>query len=156
MMRWSGASAVATIVGAALLGGCGPVIMPAAPDGGPPVPGEAPDVGPALVLDIANASNREVAVDYEFDSVNAGGGGGSSVPACERTVMEFGAVAGTYDITVAGTTVIDAQVPPGMPARGYLFVRVQVDVDGTASADGPPRWVAGAPAMVAAPLAGCG
>jgi hypothetical protein len=154
MRRWSGA-AVAIIAGA-LLAGCAPVIMPAAPDGGPPVPGEAPDFGPGLALDVVNASDREVSVGFEFDSVNAGGGGEGTVPACERTVMTFGDVAGTYEVTVAGTTVVDAQVPPGMPARGYLFVRVQVDADGSASADGPPRWVAAEPASVTAPLANCG
>lgn len=153
MIRSYGAAAI--VAGAALLAACAPVVMPAAPDGAP-LPGEAPDFGPGLVLDIANASDREVPVSFEFDNVNAGGGGEGSVPACERTVMAFGDVAGTYEITVAGTTVVDARVPPGMPARGYLFVRVRVDGDGSASADGPPRWVAGEPGMVSAPLADCG
>lgn len=150
-MRRPSAVVTAIVVGAAFLGGCAPVVMPAAP-----AEGQAPDFGPSLVVDLVNASEDEIVVSYEFQSVNAGGGGEGSIPACERMVMEFGDVAGTYDVTVAGTTVIDAQVPPGMPANGYLLARVQVDRDGTASADGPPRWVAAAPAMVNAPLANCG
>ena len=95
--------------------------------------------GPVLVLDVVNNSNEDVAVGYEFESDNTSGGGEGSVPGCEHVSAVFGAMAGTYRITIDGDVVAQGAIPAGM-LEGSVTRRIVVAPDGAAQVVGGLRW----------------
>ena len=104
-----------------MLAACAPVVVPIG--GGPPD-------GPQLAIHVANASDREVAVGYEFEAVNTGGGGEGTVGSCEQVVMPFGTVTGQYRVLIDGAPVHEAAAPAGVPAGAWVVVRVSIGPDG--------------------------
>ncbi len=115
-------SRFATALLAALaLAACAPVVVQL-PDG--------PLEGPQLAIQVANASDREVAVGYEFEAGNSGGGGEGTVASCEQVSMTFGAVAGQYRVLIDGAPVHEAAAPAGVPADAWFVVRVTIGRDG--------------------------
>lgn len=129
-----------------LLAACLPVGVEQAP-GAP--------IGPVLVLDVTNISDRELEVVYEFDSLSSDGSGGGSFGACVRSISLWGEVAGTYSILVEREPLVEADVPPGMPADGYLVVALSIDPDGAARQTAPARW-ARVIESEERPIPGCG
>jgi len=127
--------------------GCMPVVVPVQGDRGP-------EVGPELVLDVLNQSDRELTVGYEFESVASSGGGEGLVAACERVTLLFGTIAGSYDIRLDGEPVFDGRMAAGLPADGFFVVRLAVDADGVGSVT-EPGWTRIPPEMANRPLRGC-
>lgn len=127
--------------------GCMPVV---APVGQPGPPG-----GPELVIDAVNGSNRERSLGYTFEHASMSGEGEGLAPPCERMSMLFGEIAGTYAVRVDGETVLEGEVPPGLPADGFFVVRLRVDADGVVTTD-EPGWTRIAPEVGAQRLQGCG
>jgi len=137
---------VSALVAALVLAACAPVVVQL-PDG--------PLEGPQLAIQVANASDREVAVGYEFEAVNSGGGGEGTVASCEQVAMTFGAVAGQYRVLIDGAPVHEAAAPAGVPADAWFVVRVSIGRDGEAEVIGAgmtPRM----PDPDPRPIAGCG
>lgn len=141
----------AAVIIASVASGCAPVVMPV---GEPAPPGGA--IGPQLVVAVANRSDRDVAVGYEFEAPSSGGGGEGLVARCELQEVMFGEVAGRYQVIVDREAAFDGVVPPGGPADGFLVVRLIVEPDGAVRLDGQPAWTRIPPALVNRPLAGCG
>ncbi|MGH2417466.1 MAG: hypothetical protein ACRDFY_03960 [Candidatus Limnocylindria bacterium] len=134
---------------ALLLTACMPVAVPLqqAP--------AAPMEGPQLAVEIANGSNRELAIGYDFTAPASSGGGEGGVPACERTLIHFALVEGDYEVTLDGEPVSSGTVPANLPGSAWILVRLTVD------ADGMHEWlgsavVAQAPEPFSRPVAGCG
>lgn len=97
---------------------------------------DGPRDGPQLAIQVANASDREVAVGYEFEAVNTGGGGEGAVASCEQALMTFGTVSGRYRVLVDGVQLPEAAAPAGVPADAWVVVRVSVSADGDATVVG--------------------
>jgi hypothetical protein len=96
-----------------------------------PAPGA---VGPAIVIDVTNASEVERTVDYQFaDEVSSGNGGGLIGP-CERSVTPYGPVAGTYEIRVDGEPIHEGRVPEGQAVS--LIVTITIRPTGEAVVTG--------------------
>jgi len=134
------------LVAALVLAACAPVVVQL-PDG--------PLEGPQLAVQVANASNREVAVGYEFEAINTGGGGEGTVASCEQVSIPFGAVSGQYRVLVDGVPVHEAAAPAGVPADAWFVVRVSIGPDGDAEVIGAgmtPQM----PDPNPRPVAGCG
>jgi hypothetical protein len=131
------------LLAALVLAGCAPVVVQIA---------DGPLEGPQLAIQVANASEREVEVSYDYEAVNTGGGGGGSVASCEQVSIPFGAVAGQYRVLVDGEAVHEAAAPAG-PADAWFVVRVSIGPDGDAEVigagmtarmpDPDPRAIAG-------------
>ena len=137
---------VAALVAAIALAACAPVVVQI-PDG--------PLDGPQLAIQVANASDREVAVGYEFEAVNTSGGGEGTVASCEQVAMAFGAVAGRYRVLIDGAPVHEAAAAGGVPADAWFVVRVSIGRDGEAEVIGAgisPQM----PDPDPRPIAGCG
>ena len=94
-----------------------------------PAPNSAP-MGPRLVIDVRNSSNRDLEVGYEFEAGNTSGSGGGLIGACERQPMQGGQIGGAYEILVEGKSVLEATVPLSAPANAFMVVNVAVDPDG--------------------------
>jgi hypothetical protein len=127
--------AVGLVMAATVLAGCTisgdsfEVVEPAEP--APPAPGA---VGPALVLDVTNASDGDVAVGYEFvDEGSTGNGEGIAAP-CERSVTAYGPIGGTYTILVDGGPIHEGRVPEVLAP--VLIVTLVIDREGEASVTG--------------------
>jgi hypothetical protein len=131
--------------------GCMPVVAPVGQAG----PGAGPGAGPELVIDVANASNRDLSVGYEFQHPSMSGEGEGFAPRCARMSIGFGEIAGTYAIRVDGETVFEGEVAPELPSDGFFVVRLRVDPDGVVTAD-QPGWTRIAPETVEQRLQGCG
>ena len=142
---------IAALVLAGVMSGCAPVVVPVAEPGQPGAP-----IGPQLVVAVENRSDRDVAVGYEYESPNSSGGGEGLLPRCEFQEMLFGEVAGSFGLLVDGTPVFDGAVPPGMPADGFLVVRLSIDADGDVTPEGRPAWTRLPPPLTNRPLADCG
>lgn len=141
----------ATVMVVAVVAGCAPMVMPVAE---PAPPGAA--IGPQLVVAVENRSDRDVAVGYEFQAPSSSGGGEGLVAPCQVQEMLFGEVAGTYEVFVDREAAFDGVVPSGVPAEGFLVVRVIVEPDGGVTLEGQPGWTQIPPVLVSRPLAGCG
>jgi hypothetical protein len=144
------AVAVKGLAGAVLvtvvLAACMPVVVPIA---------EGPPEGPQLAIQIANASDREVKVGYEFEGPQMTGGGEGTVGSCEQVAMPFGPVSERYTILLDGEALHDAAAPAGVPAGAWVVVRISVDADGDANVTGSgiaPRM----PDPNPRPIADCG
>jgi hypothetical protein len=122
-------TAATLLAGCAIAGDRFEVVEPAEP--APPVPGA---VGPALVLDVTNASDADVSVGYEFADGASTGVGEGVAASCERSVTPYGPIGGTYEIVVDGTAVHEGRVPDA--AALVLVVTVVIDADGDASVTG--------------------
>lgn len=109
------------LVAALVLAACAPVVVQL-PDG--------PLEGPQLAIQVANASDREVAVGYEFEAANSGGGGEGTVASCEQVSIPFGPAAGQYRVLIDGAPVHEAAAPAGVPADAWFVVRVTIGPDG--------------------------
>ena len=134
------------LLAALVLAACAPVVVQL-PDG--------PLEGPQLAIQVANASDREAAVGYEFDAGNSGGGGEGTVASCEQVSMTFGVVSGQYQVLIDGAPVHEAAAPAGIPAEEWFVVRVSIGPDGEAEVIGAgvtPRM----PDPDPRPIAGCG
>jgi hypothetical protein len=142
---------IAALVLAGATSGCAPVVMPVAEPGQPGAP-----IGPQLVVAVENRSDRDVTVGYEYESPNSSGGGEAFVPRCEFQEMLFGEIAGSFELVVDGAPAFDGTVPPGMPADGFLVVRLSIDADGDVTPGGEPAWTRIPPPLSNRPLADCG
>ena len=109
------------------LAACAPVVVQL-PDG--------PLEGPQLAIQVANTSDREVAVGYEFDAGNSGGGGEGTVASCEQVSIPFGAISGQYRVLIDGAPVHEAAAPAGVPAGAWFVVRVTIGPDGETEVTG--------------------
>jgi hypothetical protein len=110
-----------------MLAACAPVVVQL-PDG--------PLQGPQLAIQVANASDREVAVGYEFEAGTTGGGGEGTVASCEQVSMPFGPVSGQYRVLIDGAPVHEAAAPAGVRADAWFVVRVTIGPDGEAEVIG--------------------
>jgi hypothetical protein len=141
----------AALLLAGVMSACAPIVAPVAEPG---QPGAA--IGPQLVVAAENRSDREVTVAYEFEAQNASGGGESLLPRCDYQEVLFGEVAGSYEVLLEGTRALDGTVPPGMPADGFLMVRLSIDADGEVTPQGETGWTRIPPPLTNRPLADCG
>jgi hypothetical protein len=134
---------LAVAAGSLLLAGCVAGVQVAA---------EPP--GPVLVLDITNASDRELAITHEFTANTFGGASGTSISACRQEAMDLGSVNGEYHVAIDGEVVHEGTVPDGVGADRFLVVRIRVDPDGEIEA--LPAAVLGQGGQVSRALPGCG
>ena len=113
-----------------------------------------PPQGPTLVIDVTNASDREVVVASEFDSPGASGVGESLAAACRREATPVFPVTGDHRVSVDGEAVADGLVQASDGTGRFLVIRVFVGPDGVVEAAAP---VILAPAPnVSAAIPGCG
>ena len=118
---------VPALLAAQVLVACAPVVVPIA---------DGPPGGPQLAIQVANASDRDVEVGYEFEDINTGGGGAGTVASCEQALMTFGFVSGRYRVLLDGVRVHEAAAPGGVPADAWVVVRVSISADGNAEVVG--------------------
>jgi len=116
-------------------------------------PNQGPS-GPTLVIDVRNASERELEVGYEFTSGATSGSGEGLVAACQRYPISTGPVGGTYAIRVDGKTVVEASVPASAPDGASVVVSVLVGPDGEVESQ-PPALVR-TPNLDTSTVPGCG
>lgn len=114
-----------------------------------------PQRGPTFVTQVTNRSAEEVAIAYEFQSEQFGGGGEGLSPSCTRIGHSWGSVAGHYAVSVDGVTVFEGEAPRGMPPDGFFVIRIEVDPDGRATVAGPSAFTRLAPDLDPRPIA-CG
>lgn len=116
---------------------------------------EAPELsGPTLVLEVANSSDGDVAVGYEFESPGTSGTGETLAAACRREAVPLSSVIGTYDVTVEGKKVWEDAVPLHADAGSFLVIRVRIGPDGEVEV-APPVILAAQPNLSVA-IPGCG
>jgi hypothetical protein len=121
-----------------------------------PQPNAAP-AGPTLVIDVRNASDRALEVEYDFTSGVTSGTGGTFVEPCQRhpwSVGDVGGGGGTYRIEVDGDTVVDATIPASAPEGASIVVSVLVGQDGAVEVL-PPSMVE-VPELDTTTIPGCG
>jgi hypothetical protein len=109
----------AAVVVALLLVAC----MPAPASNGAPM-------GPSLVIDVRNSSNRQLEVEYEFEAGGTSGSGAGIIGPCQRQPMQAGQIGGAYVILVDGKSVLEATVPLSAPRDAWMVINVNVDPDG--------------------------
>lgn len=122
---------------------------------GPPEVGPAQEVGPVIALVVTNRTDGPHRVGYDFVADGGSGAGEGEVAPCDRTVMQFGGVAGSYQVTVDGEEVTSGEVPRGAREDFYLVFSIEIDEDGSATAGGPDLVRQPPPDRPAA-LEGCG
>jgi hypothetical protein len=110
--------------------------------------------GPTLVIDVTNASDREVVVASEFDSPGSSGNGESLAAACRREATPVFPVTGDYRVSVDGEAVADGVVQASDGTGRFLVIRVFVGPDGDVEA-AAPVILASAPDVSSA-IPGCG
>ena len=113
-MRRAGAAAILLILSAC---------VPAPASNGAPM-------GPSLVIDVRNSSNRPLEVGYEFEAGQTSGSGAGLIGPCERQPMQAGQIGGDYVIRVDGKSVLEATVPLSAPPDAWMVIKVSVDPDG--------------------------
>ena len=86
-------------------------------------------LGPELVIDVRNASARELRVGYEFVAGEVSGTGEALVLACQRQPVHGGQIGGDYVVHVDGKSVFEATVPAA-PEGAFLVVNVSIGPDG--------------------------
>ena len=108
--------------------------------------------GPTVVVEVANHSQHEVAVDYEFTSAGSSSVGAILVSACwlESIASSSG---GEYRIGVDGNTVVEDNVPGGIEDDQFFVIRLRIDPRGEIEA-APPLVMATQP-NVSAAIPGC-
>ena len=108
--------------------------------------------GPTVVVEVANHSEHEVAVDYEFTSPGLSAVGATLVSACwlESIASLSG---GEYRIDVDGNTVVEDSVPGGIGDNQFFVIRLRIDPRGEIEA-APPLVMATQP-NVSAAIPGC-
>jgi hypothetical protein len=129
-----------------LLGACAPTVVEIEP---------AQPIGPTLVIDVANGSNEERSIGYQFEMGQSSGGGEGTVLGCERATISFGEIGGRYSILVDGEAVTQGALPANIPGERTVLVRVRIAEDGTATA-AAPALLARAPQFLIEPIPGCG
>ena len=87
-------------------------------------------IGPSLLIDVSNASNRQLEVGYEFEAGQNSGSGAGLIGPCSRQPMQAGQIGGAYVILVDGKSVLEATVPLSAPADAFMVVNVSVGPDG--------------------------
>jgi hypothetical protein len=95
----------------------------------PPATNGAP-VGPSLVIDVRNSSNRQLEVGYEFEASQTSGTGAGLIEPCSRQPMQAGQIGGDYEILVDGKSVLQATVPLSAPADAFIVINVSIGPDG--------------------------
>ena len=115
----------------------------------------AQPAGPALVLDVANGSSEERLAGYDWEGLAGAGSGEGTVLGCERAVMTFGEVGGTFSAHIDGGTVFEGNVPSNARAGRFLVVRIAIAADGSVTV-APPTLLARIPEPPSGPIAGCG
>jgi hypothetical protein len=141
-------SVLAGVAAIVALGGCFPTfttVERAEPEG---------PVGPTFVVDVTNASNEEQTVSYEYEAGNSSGGGEGSVIGCERTLIPFGPIGGSYTVLVNGKPAGEATLPANLPDDRFVLVRVTIAADGTATT-AAPAFLAQMPPVQSESLPGC-
>lgn len=93
-----------------------------------PAPNGAP-LGPELIIDVRNASGRQLGVGYEFAAGAVSGTGEQLVGACQREPVHGGQIGGDYVILVDGKSVFEDTVPAA-PEGAFLVVNVSIGPDG--------------------------
>lgn len=86
-------------------------------------------LGPELIIDVRNASGRELGVGYEFAAGAVSGTGEGLVGACQRQPVLAGQIGGDYVILVDGKSVFEDTVPAA-PEGAFLVVNVSIGLDG--------------------------
>jgi hypothetical protein len=115
----------------------------------------AAPAGPTLVIDVRNASDRALEVEYDFTSGATSGTGASLVEACQRHPWSVGEVGGgTYSIEVDGTAVVEGTIPASAPEGASIVVSVLVGQDGAVEVL-PPSMVE-VPELDTTTIPGCG
>ena len=87
-------------------------------------------MGPSLVIDVRNSSNRQLEVGYQFEAGQTSGSGAGLIGPCERQPMQAGQIGGDYVIRVDGKSVLEATVPLSAPPDAWMVIKVSVDPDG--------------------------
>jgi hypothetical protein len=120
-----------------------------------PQPNQAPS-GPSLVIDVRNASERELDVGYEFTGGVMSGSGATLVAPCTRQPFPAGEVGGggTYAIQVEGKTVVESTVPASTPEGASIVVSLLIGSDGVVEVL-PPSLVE-VPELDTSTVPGCG
>lgn len=142
MRRFGGWPAIAFVLAA-----CMPVVAPVMDDG--------PPQRPQLAIQVTNASDQEMAIGYEFEAFQSGGGGEGTVAPCELITLPFGPVGGSFIILVEGEVVFEDRVREAIPADAWVFVRVRISPDGEGEVFGT-GVVAGIPDPAPRPIPDCG
>ena len=86
-------------------------------------------LGPELIIDVRNASGREMLVGYEFVAGGVSGTGEGLVLACQRQPVPGGQIGGDYVVLVDGKSVFEGTVPAA-PEGAFLIVNVSIGPDG--------------------------
>ena len=120
-----------------------------------PQPNAGP-AGPTLVIDVRNASDRELEVGYDFTAGVTSGTGASLVGPCQRHPLSVGEVGGggSYTIEVEGKTVVEGTVPASSPEGASIVVSVLVGQDGAVEV--LPSTLVQAPELDILSIPGCG
>lgn len=138
---------IAACLAVILVAGCGPTVVTIE---------EPPPVGPQLVMELTNRSDRDLTFSYEFDQPQTmSGSGEGSMPACTTAVQLWGEIAGRYELMIDGVSAVQGSLPPGAGAGSYLFVRLRVDPDGEVVV-GQSGLVRQEPELISEPIEGCG
>lgn len=115
-------------------------------------PAERP--GPTLVVELTNATDRDVVVGQEFESPGMSGSGESFVPACRRETLLLSEIRGEYQVRVDGEPVFEGAVPAGADSETYVLIRASIGPDAEVGA-AEPIVVTEAP-DVSSDVPGCG
>lgn len=86
-------------------------------------------LGPELIIDVRNASGRELVVGYEFVAGEVNGTGEGLVGACQRQPVHGGQIGGDYVVLVGGKSAFEGTVPAA-PEGAFLVVNVSIGPDG--------------------------
>ena len=87
-------------------------------------------MGPRLVIDVRNSSNRQLEVGYEFEAGQTSGSGAGLIERCSRQPMQAGQIGGDYEVLLDGKSVLEATVPLSAPADAFMVINVSVGPDG--------------------------
>ena len=134
---------LAVVAGALLLGACVP---------GQAQPAERP--GPTLVVDMTNATDRDVVVGHAYESPGESGTGEQFMPACRHETLLLSEIRGEYQVSVDGKPVFEGSVPAGADSETYVLIRMTIGPDAEVAA-AEPIVVAEVP-DVSADVPGCG
>ena len=107
-------------------------------------------MGPSLVIDVRNSSNRQLEVGYEFEAGATAGTGAGLVEPCTRQPMQAGQIGGDYEILVDGKSVHQASVPLSAPQDAFMVINVSVGPDGEVAVS--PGGYAEAPRLDTVPI----
>ena len=115
-------------------------------------PAERP--GPTLVVEMTNATDRDVVVGHEYESPGQSGSGESFASACRRETLLLSEIRGDYQVTVDGEPAFEGSVPDGADSETYVLIRVTIGPDAEVGA-AEPIVVTEVP-DVSADVPGCG